>query len=319
MFFCNFTKKDKKYLVRPVQKIKNFAASVEKLVVVEELDPIIENHCRQLGLAVTGKDAFSMMGEFSQNLVAEKIGMPVPTGTSLEDVIPPRPPVMCAGCPHRGLFYTLKKNKLTVLGDIGCYTLGAGQPLCAMDTTLCMGASISMGHGAQKVYNKAGIKRKVVTVLGDSTFFHTGVNSLMNTVYNNSNTINVILDNRITGMTGHQQNPGTGYTVKGEEANMIDMETLVRAIGIKHVKVIDPNNLKEVDEAFDAFWDLDEPSVIITRYPCVLKKFSPADLEQFPGLFQTKNVVDAEKCIGCKLCQKTGCPALIFDKNTDKG
>ena len=181
-----------------------------------------------------------------------------------------------------------------------------------------MGGSISMGHGAQQVFNRAGVKKKVITVLGDSTFFHTGVNSLINTVYNNSNTINIILDNRITGMTGHQQNPGTGFNVKGEAAPMINIEELVKAIGIKHVKVIDPNNLKEVDDAFDAFMELDEPSVIITRWPCVLKKFSDADLEEWPNLFKTKNVVDAEKCIGCKQCQKTGCPALIFDKEAKK-
>ncbi|MBR3756527.1 MAG: indolepyruvate ferredoxin oxidoreductase subunit alpha [Firmicutes bacterium] len=304
----------------PKNLIQEFASKCETIYIIEEDDPYIEEFVRVLGIECHGKDVFPSYGEMTPNVLRKALyGEELPQVESAKEKVIKRPPTFCAGCPHRGLFYRLGKRKdVMITGDIGCYTLAFAQPYAALDAAICMGASISMGHGAQKVYNKAGIKRKVVTVLGDSTFFHTGVNSLMNTVYNNSNTINVILDNRITGMTGHQQNPGTGYTVKGEEANMIDMETLVRAIGIKHVKVIDPNNLKEVDEAFDAFWDLDEPSVIITRYPCVLKKFSPADLEQFPGLFQTKNVVDAEKCIGCKLCQKTGCPALIFDKATKK-
>lgn len=205
-----------------------------------------------------------------------------------------------------------------ISGDIGCYTLAAGAPYNAMNSTVCMGASISVGHGAQKVFNGAGVNRKVVTVLGDSTFFHTGINSLINTVYNNSNTINIILDNRITGMTGHQQNPGSGFTVKGEPTTIIKIEDIVKAIGIKHVKVIDPNNLKEVDAALDEFMGLDEPSVIITRWPCVLKKFSQADLDEFEGLFSTKNVVDHEKCIGCKRCLGTGCPALMFDKENKK-
>ena len=211
-----------------------------------------------------------------------------------------------------------KRKDIMISGDIGCYTLAAGAPYHAMNSTVCMGASISVGHGAQQVFNRAGVKRKVVTVLGDSTFFHTGVESLINTVYNNSNTINIILDNRITGMTGHQQNPGTGFTVKMEPAHAINIEELVKAIGIKHVKVIDPNKLDEVDAALDEFMDLDEPSVIITRWPCVLKKFSDADLTEWPGLFKTKDVVDADKCIGCKKCQQTGCPALLFDKEAKK-
>ena len=206
-----------------------------------------------------------------------------------------------------------------ISGDIGCYTLAAGAPYKAMDSTVCMGASISLGHGAQKAFNMGDTGRRVVTVLGDSTFFHTGVNSLINTVYNNSNTINIILDNRITGMTGHQQNPGTGFNAKGEPANMIILEDLVKAIGIKHVFVINPNNLKEVDEAIDKCLAIkDEPSVIITRWPCVLKKFSQADKEEFEGMFSTKNKVDEEKCIGCKACLRTGCPALSFDKASKK-
>ena len=205
-----------------------------------------------------------------------------------------------------------------ISGDIGCYTLAAGKPYSAMDSTVCMGASISLGHGAQKAFNATGNSRRVVTVLGDSTFFHTGINSLINTVYNNSNTVNIILDNRITGMTGHQENPGTGFNAKGEETTLIKIEDVVRAIGVKHVYVIDPNNLKEVDDTLDKCLALDEPSVIITRYPCVLKKFSQADKDEFDGLFSTKNKVDEEKCIGCKACLKTGCPAMSYHKETKK-
>ena len=291
----------------PAEMIKDFCSKVDEVYIVEEDDPYIEEFVQRLGIKCHGKDTFPSYGEELPQVEYNK-----------EKVIK-RPPTFCAGCPHRGLFYRLGKRKdVMISGDIGCYTLATGAPYNAMDACICMGGSISMGHGAQQVFNRAGVKKKVITVLGDSTFFHTGVNSLINTVYNNSNTINIILDNRITGMTGHQQNPGTGFNVKGEAAPMINIEELVKAIGIKHVKVIDPNNLKEVDDAFDAFMELDEPSVIITRWPCVLKKFSDADLEEWPNLFKTKNVVDAEKCIGCKQCQKTGCPALIFDKEAKK-
>lgn len=304
----------------PAEMIKDFCSKVETVYIVEEDDPYIEEFVQRLGFACHGKDTFPPYGEMTTDVLRKALsGEALPQIEYAKEKVIKRPPSLCAGCPHRGLFYRLGKRKdVMITGDIGCYTLAYGAPYNAMDAAICMGASISMGHGAQQTFNREGIKKKVVTVLGDSTFFHTGVNSLMNTVYNNSNTINVILDNRITGMTGHQQNPGTGYTVKGEEANMVDIEALVKAMGIKHVKTINPNDLKAVDAAFDEFWDLDEPSVIITRWPCVLKKFSPADLEEFPGLFQTKDVVDADKCIGCKACQKTGCPALIFDKETKK-
>ncbi|MBQ1490004.1 MAG: indolepyruvate ferredoxin oxidoreductase subunit alpha [Eubacterium sp.] len=299
----------------PKDLITEFCTRMDQIYVVEEDDPYIEEYCQRLGFTVHGKDTFPSYGEMTPDVLRKSL-----TGNTLPEIeydhskVNGRPPSLCAGCPHRGLFFRLGKRKdIMISGDIGCYTLAAGAPYNAMNSTVCMGASISVGHGAQQVFNRAGIKRKVVTVLGDSTFFHTGVESLINTVYNNSNTINIILDNRITGMTGHQQNPGTGYTVKMEEAHAINIEELVRAIGIKHVKVVNPNDLKAVDDALDAFMELDEPSVIITRWPCVLKKFSQADLDEFEGLFATKDAVDKEKCIGCKLCQKTGCPALIFD------
>ena len=304
----------------PKNLITEFCSRMDRIYIVEEDDPYIEEYCQRLGFEVHGKDTFPSYGEMTPDVLRKGL-----TGETLPEIdydhskVNGRPPSLCAGCPHRGLFFRLGKRKdIMISGDIGCYTLAAGAPYNAMNSTVCMGASISVGHGAQQVFNRAGINRKVVTVLGDSTFFHTGVESLINTVYNNSNTINIILDNRITGMTGHQQNPGSGFTVKMEPAHEINIEELVRAIGIKHVKVIDPNDLKAVDEALDAFMDLDEPSVIITRWPCVLKKFSEQDLNEFEGLFSTKDMVDAEKCIGCKLCQKTGCPALIFDAEAKK-
>ena len=284
----------------PVKLILDFAAQVDKLAVVEELDPIIEEHCRTLGLEVMGKDVLPMEGEFSQNLVAAKLGGTVHTGKALEDVIPARPPVMCAGCPHRGLFYTLNKNKCTVLGDIGCYTLGAVAPLAAMDMTLCMGASVSAIHGFNKARG-AESEHKTVAVIGDSTFMHSGMTGLANIAYNQSNSTVIILDNSITGMTGHQQNPTTGYNIKGDPAGKIDLESLCRAMGFSRVRVVDPYNLKECDQAVKEELAADEPSVIISRRPCALLKYvkHKAPLK-----------VNTDKCIGCKSCMKIGCPAI---------
>ena len=305
----------------PSNLIKDFCSKVEKVYILEENDPYIEETVSALGIECYGKDIFPKWGEMTSDVVKEAVSGK--TNNIIEfdkDKLIARAPSFCAGCPHRGFFYRLGKRKdIMISGDIGCYTLAATGPYFAMDTTICMGASISVGHGAQKAFNMGDSGRRVVTVLGDSTFFHTGVNSLINTIYNNSNTINVILDNRITGMTGHQQNPGSGFNAKGDPTNMIDIETLVRAIGIKHIFVIDPNNLKEVDETIDKCLAIkDEPSVIITRWPCVLKKFSDADLDEFDNLFKTKNKVDHSKCIGCKACLGTGCPALSFDKEAKK-
>ena len=304
----------------PQNLIKDFCSKVDKVYILEENDPYIEEFVRQQGCACVGKDLFPSYGEMTPDVIRRCV-----TGQSLKTIefdctkLINRAPTFCAGCPHRGLFYRLGKRKdIMISGDIGCYTLAAGKPYSAMDSTVCMGASISLGHGAQKAFNATGNSRRVVTVLGDSTFFHTGINSLINTVYNNSNTVNIILDNRITGMTGHQENPGTGFNAKGEETTLIKIEDVVRAIGVKHVYVIDPNNLKEVDDTLDKCLALDEPSVIITRYPCVLKKFSQADKDEFDGLFSTKNKVDEEKCIGCKACLKAGCPAMSYHKETKK-
>lgn len=284
----------------PVKLILDFASKVDKLVVVEELDSVIEDHCRKLGLKVWGKNVLPLEGEFSQNLVASKLGGTVHTGKTLEDAIPPRPPVMCAGCPHRGLFYTLNKNKCTVLGDIGCYTLGAVAPLSAMDMTLCMGGSISGIHGFNKARGEE-TEGKTVAVIGDSTFMHSGMTGLANIAYNQSNSTVIILDNSITGMTGHQQNPTTGYNIKGDPAGKIDLESLCKAMGFNRVRVVDPYDLKACDQAVKEELAANEPSVIISRRPCALLKYVKhnAPLK-----------VNKDKCIGCKSCMKIGCPAI---------
>ena len=284
----------------PEQKIRDFAADVDKLVVVEELDAVIETHCRSLGLDVCGKDIFPLIDEFSQNLVAEKLGLRKHEGKKLDEMLPARPPVMCAGCPHRGLFYTLKKMNLTVLGDIGCYTLGAAAPLSAIDTTICMGASVSGIHGYNKASNEENAG-KTVAVIGDSTFMHSGVTGLINIAYNESNSTVIILDNSITGMTGHQQNPTTGINLKGDPAGKINLEKLCESIGIQSIRVVDPYNLKECENAIREELTKDCASVIISRRPCALLKYV-----KHPGPIS----VDREKCVGCKSCMKVGCPAI---------
>jgi len=284
----------------PEQKIRDFAAKVEKLVVVEELDDIIEQYVRSLGLVVSGRDILPGIDEFSQNLVAKAFGRGITAGESLEEAIPSRPPVMCAGCPHRGLFYTLQKKKCTVLGDIGCYTLGAVPPLAAMDMTLCMGASISATHGFNKMRG-AESSGKTVAVIGDSTFIHSGMTGLANVAYNQSPSTVIILDNSITGMTGHQQNPATGLNIKGEPAGRIDLEALCRAMGFARVRVTDPYDLKATEAAITEELAAPEASVIISRRPCALLK----NVQHKAPLF-----VDREKCIGCKACMRIGCPAI---------
>ena len=292
----------------PVKKIKNFADSVKKVIVVEELDGIIESHCNNIGVSVSGKELFSLIGELSQNIVAQKLGFEVPNGVALEEEIPMRPPVMCAGCPHRGLFYTLKKNKLTVMGDIGCYTLGAVAPLTAIDTTICMGASVSGIHGFNKA-NDGKTDANTVAVIGDSTFMHSGVTGLINIAYNGSNSTVIILDNSITGMTGHQQNPTTGYNLKGDPCAKIDLEALCKSVGINSVRVVDPYNLAECDTVIKEELAKAEPSVIISRRPCALLKYV-----KHAGPIS----VDADKCVGCKSCMKIGCPAVSIDNGKVK-
>lgn len=284
----------------PEQKIREFAAAVKRLVVVEELDGFIETHCRRLGLSVSGKDLFSNIGELSQNLVKEKLGGNVQAGAALDEVIPARPPVMCAGCPHRSIFYVLKKMNLTVLGDIGCYTLGAVQPLGAIDTTICMGASVSGLHGFVKAGDGESAGR-TVAVIGDSTFMHSGVTGLINIAYNESNSTVIILDNSITGMTGHQQNPTTGYNLKGDPCAKIDLESLCHAVGIRRVRVVDPYDMEICQAVIAEELAAKEPSVIISRRPCALLKYV-----KHPGPICS----DTEKCKGCKACMKIGCPAI---------
>ena len=286
----------------PVKKITDFAAKVDKLVVVEELDPIIENHCKSLGLKVSGKDILPMIDEFSQGLIAMSLGLPEKPSCKPIEGLPGRPPAMCAGCPHRGMFYVLSKLKITVMGDIGCYTLGATPPLCAIDTTECMGASVSSLHGFNKALG-ASAEKNTVAVIGDSTFMHSGMTGLANIAYNQTNSTVIILDNSITGMTGHQQNPTTGFNLRGDPAGKIDLEALVRAMGIKRVRVVDPYNLAEAEQAVKEELAAEEPSVIISRRPCALLK-------------QVKRGepirVNADKCKSCKACMKLGCPAISF-------
>ena len=284
----------------PVKLIKDFASKVKTLYVIEELDPFIENHVKALGIDCIGKEKFSILGEFSQATIAKAFGMEMPESVSADAVIPNRPPMMCAGCPHRGLFYTLAKNKITALGDIGCYTLGSAPPLSALDSTLCMGASISGLHGFNLARGKDA-EKKSVAVIGDSTFMHSGMTGLVNVAYNATNSTVIIVDNSITGMTGHQQNPTTGYNIKGDPAAKVDLEALCRALGINRVRVVDPYDLKACNEVVKEELAVEEPSVIISRRPCVLLK----SVKPQPAL-----TVDNDKCKSCKRCMTLGCPAI---------
>ena len=286
----------------PVQLIRDFAAKCEKVYVVEELDGFIETHCKAIGVEVTGKDLFPRCGEFSQKIVKKLLTGEEDPFVRLETEIPTRPPVMCCGCPHRGVFYALKREKVYVSGDIGCYTLGASAPLNAMDASICMGASVSALHG----YNKARgpeAEKKSVAVIGDSTFAHSGITSLIDIAYNRSNSVVIVLDNSITGMTGHQQNPTTGYNIKGEPATAVDLEALCHAIGIQRVTVVDPYDLKEVTRVLKEELAAEEPSVNISRRPCALLKY----VKHNPPLS-----VAPDKCIGCKACLGIGCPAISY-------
>jgi len=294
----------------PEKLINDFASKVKKLVVVEELDSFIEDHVRKLGNTVIGKktlegnELFPLCGELSQNMVAEKLGVKINPGKALDDVIPMRPPVMCAGCSHRGLFYILNKLKATVIGDIGCYTLAATPPLSAMDVQTVMGASVSALHG----FVRAGGKN-AVGVVGDSTFVHMGVNGLIDIAYNGSDSTLIILDNSTTGMTGHQENPTTGFNIRCEAVGKIDLEALCKAMGIERVRVIDPYDLAACETAIKEEMAAPGASVIIARRPCALLKTTKAN----PPLS-----VDESKCTGCSMCMKIGCPAISM-KNKKAG
>ncbi len=291
----------------PDRLILDFASRYERIIVIEELDDILETHCRKLGLQVDGKNLLPNIDEFSQELLADRLLSKKADCYHIEADIPARPPVLCPGCPHRGVFYLLKKLGLYVSGDIGCYTLGAVPPLGAMDTTLCMGASISALHGYNKVLGADSAKRSIA-VIGDSTFMHSGMTGLVNITYNQGISTVMILDNSITGMTGHQDNPCTGKTLKGEKVYGILPENICRAAGIapEHIRIVDPFNLEETERVIREELEAPVPSVIIARRPCALLKY----VKRGEPL-----VVNTAKCVGCKACMKIGCPAIsVVDK-----
>lgn len=303
----------------PMEKIKKFAEKFETLYIIEEVEPFIEEQLKIEGIKCIGKDKIPNMGELNPDIIDNVLnGKNKDLIETDESKLVRRPPVLCAGCPHRGAFYELAKQKnIMVTGDIGCYGLGALDPLNAVDTILCMGASVSGGHGASKIFKRYDQDKRAVSVIGDSTFFHSGMTGLLDIVYNKSNTVTVILDNRITGMTGHQDHRGTGLTAQGDITKEADIEKIVIALGIDHVKKVNPLRLNEMKEALDWALKLDEPSVIITRWPCALKKHSESDKKEFGNYFKRMKV-DSDKCIGCKKCTTVGCPAINFDGEKKK-
>ena len=290
-------------LVYPLSEnlIKNFAKDYDELWVIEELDPVIETFVKSIGVKCKGKECFTLLGEYSQNMIKKAV-LGIDTESIPEAVIPNRPPVLCVGCPHRGTFYVLKKLGLTVSGDIGCYTLGAVAPLQSVDTTICMGASVSAAHGMAKVRGEE-FNKKLVSVIGDSTFIHSGITGLIDIVYNKGANTVIILDNSITGMTGHQQNPTTGKTIRGEATKQVDLELLCKAVGVERVRIEDPFDLKGFEAAVKEELAADEPSVIIAQRPCALLKSV-----KYTG----RCTVEADKCKSCKMCMKLGCPAISF-------
>ena len=298
----------------PEKLIREFASKVDKLYVIEELEPYLEEHVRMLGIACTGKALIPREGELNPDIIRRALLGEEPELIEYDkSVLAPRPPTFCAGCPHAGFFYELGKLKDVILvGDIGCYALSGNPPLNAKDIALCMGAGFSVPHGGQKVIDKFGGKERIIGVMGDSTFFHTGMNSLLEAAYNRSRIIMCIVDNRTTGMTGHQENPGSGYVLGGGKANDISIPEIVKALGISFIRTVDPMDLAAVRMALKEAMAYDGPAVIVTRYPCALKKYSPEDLTEF-GRNTVPYTVDTEKCIGCKSCMKLGCPAIRFD------
>ena len=289
----------------PEKLIKDFAAKHDKVYVIEELDPFIENFCKAAGVEVIGKDEFTLLGEYTPNMIKKVVlGEDAPECSEIPEQIPVRPPVMCAGCPHRGTFYVLKKLGLVVSGDIGCYTLGAVAPLASVDTTICMGASVSAAHGMAKARG-AEFNKKLVSVIGDSTFMHSGITGLVDIVYNKGANTVIILDNSITGMTGHQDNPTTGYTIRKEETKQVNLITLCKSVGVERVVVADPFDLKNFEAVVKAEVEADEPSVIIAQRPCALLK----------TVSYTGHCKITDKCKKCKVCMRLGCPAISEDGN----
>lgn len=290
----------------PRKLIFEFAKRVDKLYVIEELDPFIEDYVRSWGIQVHGKDIFSNIGEILPETIAEKMlgkNCPVNSAEKTGSDIPVRPPVLCPGCPHRGLFYVLNKLKVVVAGDIGCYTLGSLPPLNSIDTTICMGASIGAALGMEKARGKE-FARKLVSVIGDSTFIHSGITGLVDVVYNSGTTTTIILDNRTTGMTGHQDNPTTGYTIKGEPIKEIDLVMLSKAIGVNRVVVIDPFKIDELEQIIKEELAAEEPSVIITKRECALIDKRQKNESCF---------VVEDECTSCMRCMRLGCPCIVKD------
>lgn len=287
----------------PEKLILDFAEKCDIVYVVEELDPVIEKHCKSIGVNVIGKEKFTLLGEYTPAMIKKVVlGENAAEFNTIDENIPVRPPVMCAGCPHRGTFYVLKKLGLVVSGDIGCYTLGAVAPLESVDTTICMGASVSAALGMAKARGKE-FNKKLVSVIGDSTFIHSGITGLIDIVYNKGANTVIILDNSITGMTGHQDNPTTGYTIRGEETAQVNLVTLCKSVGVKNVVVADPFDVKAFEKVVKEEVERDEPSVIIAQRPCALLK----------KVKYTGRCVINDKCKKCKMCMKLGCPAISFD------
>ena len=287
----------------PEKLISDFAEKCDVVYVIEELDPVIEKHCKSIGVNVIGKEKFTLLGEYTPTMIKKVVlGEDAAEFNTIDENIPVRPPVMCAGCPHRGTFYVLKKLGLVVSGDIGCYTLGAVAPLESVDTTICMGASVSAALGMAKARGKE-FNKKLVSVIGDSTFIHSGITGLIDIVYNKGANTVIILDNSITGMTGHQDNPTTGYTIRGEETAQVNLVTLCKSVGVKNVVVADPFDVKAFEKVVREEVGRDEPSVIIAQRPCALLK----------KVKYTGRCVINDKCKKCKMCMKLGCPAISFD------
>lgn len=284
----------------PYKLIEKFAKSVKRCIVAEELAPHMETLIRAHGIAVEGKNLFPLCGEFSTKLIRERVLGEKSEIKAAE--VPARPPVLCSGCPHRGVFYVLSKLKLNVLGDIGCYTLGAVAPLGAMDAVVCMGASIGMAIGFDKADPEA--HKKSVAVIGDSTFCHSGVTGLMDAVYNRSNVTVIILDNRTTGMTGHQNHPATGKTIRNEPTYELDIGEVCRAVGVKSIHTVDPNDIANFERVLKEELEKEEVSVIIAKRPCVLLT---------KRLYRGFKITD--RCKNCKMCLKLGCPAIVNGKN----
>ena len=291
----------------PEQKIRNFVSKYKKVYIVEENDPFLEHLIKSMGLEVIGKEVIPTVDELSPDIIKQSITGYKTNLLKMDIDIPSRPPALCPGCGHRTVFYVLSRMKTIITGDIGCYTLGALPPLNAMDTCVDMGASITIAHGIDKALQKKD-KRKIVGVIGDSTFFHSGITGLIDIVYNKGISTIVILDNSITAMTGHQTHPGVGEDIKGAPAPIVDIKALVHAAGVKHVWDVDAYDYKKVKDALKQATSIDEPSVVIARRPCAL----------YIKLNNGAYVVEKDKCIGCKICVDIGCPAISFDTDTKK-